>query len=335
MLIVMDKDATDSQIRAVVAKIENLGFEAQPMPGGARVAIAILRNPGPVDAGLFVDMEGVIQAIPVSRPYKLVSREMQREDTIIQFPNGLKLGHRHFVVIAGPCAVESEAQALTIADHVKAAGASIFRGGAFKPRTSPYSYQGMGKAGLKILQKVREETGLLIITEAMDQESLKLVADYADIIQIGTRNMQNFSLLRCAGRTRKPVMLKRGMYATLEEWFMAAEYIMSEGNSQVILCERGVRALGDHARNLLDLATITPVHRDTHLPIIVDPSHAAGRRDLVAPLARAAVAAGADGLMIEVHHEPEKAMSDGVQSIYPDQFQALMEEIRSLRPGGW
>jgi len=334
MLIVMDKDATDAQIRAVMAKIESQGFEAQPMPGGARVAIAILRNPGPVDPGLFVEMSGVIQAIPVSRPYKLVSRETRREDTIIHLP-GLDLGRRHFVVIAGPCAVESEIQAMTIAQSVKAAGARIFRGGAFKPRTSPYSYQGMGEEGLKILKKVREETGLLIISEAMDQESLKLVAEYADIIQIGTRNMQNFSLLRCAGRTRKPVLLKRGMYATLEEWFMAAEYIMSEGNAQVILCERGVRAVGDHSRNLLDLATIPPVHRETHLPIIVDPSHAAGRRDLVLPLARAAVAAGADGLMIEVHHEPDKAMSDGAQSIYPDQFQTLMEEIRTLRPGEW
>jgi len=191
------------------------------------------------------------------------------------------------------------------------------------------------KAGLKILKQVREETGLLIVTEAVDQESLKLVAEYADIIQIGARNMQNFSLLRCVGRTRKPVMLKRGMYATLDEWFMAAEYIMSEGNSQVILCERGVRTIGEHARNLLDLATIPAVRRESHLPIIADPSHAAGRRDLVAPLARAAVAAGADGLMIEVHHEPERAMSDGAQSLYPDQFQTLMEEIRTLRPGGW
>jgi len=334
MLIVMDKDATDAQIQAVVAKIGALGFEAQPVPGGERVAIAILRNPGPVDPGLFRDMPGVIQAIPVSRPYKLVSREMKREDTIIHLP-GLDLGRRHFAVIAGPCAVESEVQALTIARLVKAAGARLFRGGAYKPRTSPYSYQGMGKAGLMILKKVREETGLLIVTEAMDQESLKLVAEYADIIQIGTRNMQNFSLLRCAGRTKKPVLLKRGMYATLEEWFMAAEYIMAEGNTQVILCERGVRALGDHARNLLDLATITPVHRETHLPIIVDPSHAAGRRDLVPSLARAAVAAGADGLMIEVHHEPDQAMSDGAQSLYPNQFQTLMEEIRALRPGDW
>ena len=334
MLIVMDKDATDVQIQAVVAKIETLGFEAEPMPGGERVAIAILRNPGPVDPALFVDMAGVIQAIPVSRPYKLVSREMKREDTIIHFP-GFDLGRNHFAVIAGPCAVESEAQAMTIAQRVQAAGARIFRGGAYKPRTSPYSYQGLGKAGLKILKKVREATGLLIITEAVDLDSLKLVAEYADIIQIGDRNMQNFSLLRGAGRMRKPVVLKRGMYATLDEWFMAAEYIMSEGNPQVILCERGVRAIGEHARNLLDLATIPAVRRESHLPIIVDPSHAAGRRDLVAPLARAGVAAGCDGLMIEVHHEPEKAMSDGAQSLYPDQFQTLMAEINRLRPGAW
>jgi 3-deoxy-7-phosphoheptulonate synthase len=334
MLIVMDKDATASQIDAVVAKIETLGFVAQPMPGGERVAIGILRNPGPVDPALFVDMPGVIQAIPVSRPYKLVSREMKREDTIIHLP-GLDLGRRHFVVMAGPCAVESEVQALTIAQQVKAAGARIFRGGAYKPRTSPYSYQGLGKTGLKILKKVREETGLLIVTEAMDQDSLKLVAECADIIQIGARNMQNFSLLRCAGRTGKPILLKRGMYATLEEWFMAAEYIMAEGNPQVILCERGVRAIGEHARNLLDLATIPAVRRESHLPIVVDPSHAAGRRDLVPPLARAAVAAGCDGLLIEVHHEPEKALSDGAQSLYPDQFAGLMREIDTLRPGGW
>jgi 3-deoxy-7-phosphoheptulonate synthase len=293
-----------------------------------------LRNPGPVDPSHFVDMPGVIQAIPVSRPYKLVSREMKREDTIIHLP-GLDVGRGHFVVIAGPCAVESETQALTIARYVKDAGARIFRGGAYKPRTSPYSYQGLGKAGLKILQKVRQETGLLTVTEAIDHDSLRLVAEYADIIQIGARNMQNFSLLRGAGRAQKPVLLKRGMYATLDEWFMAAEYIMSEGNSQVILCERGVRGIGGHARNLLDLATIPAVRRESHLPIIADPSHASGRRDLVPSLARAAVAAGADGLMIEVHHEPEKALSDGPQSLYPDQFRTLMEEIRTLRPGGW
>jgi 3-deoxy-7-phosphoheptulonate synthase len=231
--------------------------------------------------------------------------------------------------------VEDEAQALTIAHRVKAAGARVFRGGAYKPRTSPYSYQGLGKAGLEILKKVREETGLLIVTEAMDQDSLRLVAESADIIQIGARNMQNFSLLRCAGRTKKPVLLKRGMYATLEEWLMAAEYLMAEGNPQVILCERGVRSIGEHARNLLDLAAVPAARRESHLPIIVDPSHATGRRDLVAPLARAAVTAGCDGLLIEVHHEPEKALSDGAQSLYPDQFDNLMAEIQTLRPGGW
>lgn len=334
MLVVMDKDATQAQIEAVVHKIESLGFTAQPMPGGERVAVAILRNPRPVDPALFIDMPGVIQAIPVSRPYKLVSREMKREDTVITLP-GLELGRGHFVVMAGPCAVENEVQALTIAHRVKAAGARVFRGGAYKPRTSPYSYQGLGKAGLEILKKVREETGLLIVTEAMDQESLRLVAESADIIQIGARNMQNFSLLRCAGRTKKPVLLKRGMYATLEEWFMAAEYLMAEGNPQVILCERGVRSFGEHARNLLDLAAVPAARRESHLPIIVDPSHATGRRDLVPPLARAAVTAGCDGLLLEVHHQPEKAMSDGAQSLYPDQFDQLMAEIQTLRPGGW
>jgi 3-deoxy-7-phosphoheptulonate synthase len=334
MLIVMDKDATQPQIEAVVAKIGALGFTAQTIPGGERVAIGILRNPGPVDPALFVDLPGVIQAIPVSRPYKLVSREMKREDTVIHLPD-LKLGRGHFVVMAGPCAVESESQALTIAQAVKAAGARIFRGGAYKPRTSPYSYQGLGEEGLKILRKVREETGLLIITEAMDHDTLELVAEYTDIIQIGARNMQNFTLLRRAGQSGKPVLLKRGMSATLEEWLMAAEYILSEGNPQVILCERGVRAIGEHARNLLDLATIPVVHRESHLPIVVDPSHAAGRRDLVPPLARAAVAAGCDALLIEVHHDPTTALSDGLQSLYPDQFTSLMQEIRTLRPGGW
>ncbi len=335
MLVVMDKNATPAQVDQVVSKVESLGFTAQAMPGGERVAVAILRNPGPVDPALFLEMPGVLQAIPVTRPYKLVSREIKREDTVIRLDHGVEVGRGRFVVMAGPCAVESEIQALTIAARVKAAGARIFRGGAYKPRTSPYSYQGLGKKGLQILKKVREETGLLIVTEAMDQDSLKLVIEYADIIQIGARNMQNFTLLRRAGQAGKPVLLKRGMYATLEEWLMAAEYIMAEGNSQVILCERGVRAIGEHARNLLDLATVPAVRRESHLPIMVDPSHAAGRRDLVMPLARAAVAAGCDGLLIEVHHEPEKAMSDGAQSLYPDQFAQLMVDIQTLRPGGW
>ena len=335
MLIVMDKDASPEQISAVVAKIEVLGYAAQPIPGGERVAIGILRNPRPLDPALFLDMPGVTQAIPVSKPYKLVSREMKRENTVITFANGLTLGKGHFVVMAGPCAIESETQALTIARLVKAEGAQIFRGGAYKPRTSPYSYQGMGKTGLKIMDRVRRETGLLIVTEAVDHDSLKQVAEYADIVQIGARNMQNYTLLRKAGGVGKPVMLKRGLYATLDEWFMAAEYLMAEGNSQVILCERGIRGIGEHTRNLLDLATVPSVRRESHLPIVVDPSHAAGRRDLVPPLARAAVAAGADGLVVEVHHEPEKALSDGAQSLYPHQFAVLMGEIRTLKPGSW
>jgi len=334
MLIVMDKDASQAQIESVIAKIKALGFEAQPIPGGERTAIGILGNPGAVDPAMFADLPGVIQAIPVSRPYKLVSREWQRADTMITLP-GLELGRGHFVVMAGPCAVESEEQALTIARAVKAAGAKIFRGGAFKPRTSPYSYQGLGEEGLKILKRVREETGLLIITEALDHEVLELVAQYADIVQLGARNMQNFTLLRQAGRCGKPVLLKRGMSATLEEWLMAAEYILAEGNPQVILCERGIRAVGSHARNILDLSTIPAVHRESHLPIVIDPSHAAGIRYLVPPLARAAVAAGADGLLIEVHHSPDTALSDGVQSLYPDQFERLMGEIKDLRPGSW
>ena len=293
------------------------------MPGGERVAIGILRNPGPVDPALFVDLPGVQEAIPVSRPYKLVSREMKREDTVIELAQGVKIwAGGHFVVIAGPCAVESELQALTIARAVQAAGAQIFRGGAFKPRTSPYSYQGLEEeAGLKILATVRAETGLPVITEAIDHASLDLVEEYADIIQIGARNMQNFSLLRRAGQARKPVLLKRGMSATLDEFFMAAEYILSEGNTQLILCERGVRGIGSHARNTLDLAAIPFVKRESHLPIIADPSHAAGA-GLVAPLARGAVAVGADGLMIEVHHDPAHALSDGPQSLFPDQFAA-------------
>jgi len=335
MLVVMDKDATPAEIAAVVAKIEALGLAAQPIPGGERVAIGILRNQGPLDPSLFVDLPGVMEAIPVSRPYKLVSREMKREDTIIDLGRGVKLGGGHFVVMAGPCSVESEDQLMTIARAVQAAGAKILRGGAFKPRTSPYSFQGLGEQGLKIMARAREETGLFIITEAIDYDSLELVAEYADIIQIGARNMQNFSLLRRAGQYRKPVLLKRGLSATLGELFMSAEYIMAEGNAQVILCERGIRAIGDHARNMLDLAAIPYVNRESHLPIIADPSHAAGRRHLVPPLARGAVAVGADGLIIEVHHDPANALSDGAQSLYPQQFEALMQDLQQLRPGQW
>jgi 3-deoxy-7-phosphoheptulonate synthase len=275
-------------------------------------------------------MEGVKEAIPVTRPYKLVSRETHPDSTVISIGD-VKIGGGQPVIMAGPCAVESEEQALTIARIVKKCGARIFRGGAFKPRTSPYSFQGIGEKGLKILEKVRHETGLLIITEATDSENLAAVEKHTDIIQIGARNMQNYSLLRLAGRAKKPVLLKRGMAATIEEWLMAAEYIMSEGNSRVILCERGIRTFADNTRNTLDLSAIPSIKEASHLPIVIDPSHAAGRRDYVIPLSRGAIAVGADGLLVEVHNDPTHALSDGVQSLYPQQFEQLMKEIGRLK----
>ncbi len=325
----MSKLATPEQTEAVVAEIERRGYVARPIPGGERITIGILHNKGPVDASPFLCMSGVSDTIPVTKPYKLVSRECKPENTIVQVGD-IAIGDGNLVIMAGPCAIESELQALTIAKHVKAAGAHIFRGGAFKPRTSPYSFQGLGKEGLEILAKVRETTGMPVVTEVMNEDTFDLVESYTDIIQIGTRNMQNFSLLKRAGRASKPVLLKRGMAATIEEWLMAAEYILEGGNSQVILCERGVRTFADHSRNTLDLSSIPVVQKQSHLPIIVDPSHAAGRRDQVIPLSRAAVAAEAHGLMVEVHHEPEKAMSDGAQSLYPDQFTLLCKQVNAI-----
>ncbi|OQY57160.1 MAG: 3-deoxy-7-phosphoheptulonate synthase [Desulfobacteraceae bacterium 4572_88] len=329
MLIVMDKSATEKQIDSVVQFIENKGYVARPIPGGDRTAIGVLHNKGAVDASFFLGLEGVKDVVPITRPYKLVSRESQPEDTIIQVGD-VSIGNGFMTIIAGPCAIESEVQALTIAEKVKATGAHLFRGGAFKPRTSPYSFQGLGKAGLEILAKVRENIGLPVITEVMDEGTFDLVEEYSDIIQIGTRNMQNFSLLKRAGRAKKPVCLKRGMAATIDEWLMAAEYIMEGGNSQVILCERGVRTFVNHSRNTLDISAVPVVRKESHLPIIIDPSHAAGRRDQVIPLSLASVAVGAHGLMVEVHHEPDKAMSDGAQSLYPDQFESLCEQIASV-----
>jgi 3-deoxy-7-phosphoheptulonate synthase len=329
MLVVMDQKATPEQIDTVVAVIEAKGYTARPILGGERVAIGVLRNEGHVDASLFLGLPGVRDAIPVTRPYKLVSREFKPEDTIIQVGD-VFIGNGHVTLIAGPCAVETETQALTIAQHVRDAGAHLFRGGAFKPRTSPYSFRGLGEEGLKILARVRETTGMPVVTEVMDNETFDLVEEYADVIQIGTRNMQNFSLLCRAGQARKPILLKRGMSATMEEWFMAAEYIMEGGNPQVILCERGVRTFVRHSRNTLDLSAVPVVRRESHLPIIVDPSHAAGLRYHVIPLSRAAVAAGAHGLMVEVHHAPEEALSDGAQSLYPHQFEQLCRQVRSI-----
>jgi 3-deoxy-7-phosphoheptulonate synthase len=329
MLVVMDQKATQAEIDAVVATIEAKGYTARPIPGGQRVAICVLYNQGPVEPDQFLSLPGVKEAIPVTHPYKLVSRESQPDDTVLHL-GSVAIGNGNLTIIAGPCAVESEAQALTIARHVKASGAHLFRGGAFKPRTSPYAFQGLGEEGLKILARVREETGLPVVTEAMDHEVFDMVEEYADVIQIGTRNMQNFSLLRRAGRAAKPILLKRGMCATIEEWLMAAEYIMEGGNAQVILCERGVRTFAHHSRNTLDLSSIPVVQKESHLPIIVDPSHAAGRRSQVIPLSRAAVAVGAHGLMVEVHHAPETALSDGAQSLYPAQFEELRRQIEPI-----
>lgn len=329
MLVVMRSDATEEQIQTVVEYIERIGCKAEPIPGGTRTAIGVLYNEEPLDPNAFLVFPGVKDAIPVSKPYKMVSREMRSEDSVIDV-GGVKVGGTKFTVIAGPCAVESLDQAMTIGRLVKAAGAECFRGGAFKPRTSPYSFQGLGEEGLKILAKVREETGLAIVTEAMDIDCLKMVDEYADCIQIGTRNMQNFSLLKAAGKAKKPVLLKRGMAATVDDFLMAAEYIISGGNSNVILCERGIRTFANHSRNTLDLNVVPAVKMASHLPIIVDPSHAAGRRDQVIPLARASAAVGAHGLLVEVHHQPELAFSDGPQSLLPEQFAVLMKEIRCI-----
>lgn len=329
MLIVMDHNATAEQIDKVVQVIESKGFVARPIPGGDRVSIGILNNKGPVDPAMFIGLGGVLEAIPVTKPYKLVSREIKPDDTCIQV-GAVTIGGEHLTLMAGPCAVESETQALTIAEKVKAAGGHIFRGGAFKPRTSPYTFQGLGKEGLKILAKVRETFDLPVVTEVMDTDTFSLVEDYADILQIGTRNMQNYSLLKRAGRSNRPVLLKRGMSATLDEWLMAAEYIMSEGNAQVMLCERGIRTFVRHSRNTLDLSVVPVIMRESHLPIIIDPSHAAGHRDQVIPLSRASVAVGAHGLIVEVHHNPEAALSDGAQSLYPEQFTRLCAYATSV-----
>ncbi|MBF0234971.1 MAG: 3-deoxy-7-phosphoheptulonate synthase [Desulfamplus sp.] len=329
MLIVMKKGATDESVQGVVNAAEKRGYTARPIPGGDRVSIGILYNKGSVDAGHFMGLEGVKEVIPVTKPYKLVSREFQNENTVVKVGNVL-FGDGSMPVIAGPCAIESEEQAITIAKAVQKAGAAMFRGGAFKPRTSPYDFQGLGKQGLEILAKVREKTGMPVATEVMDIENFDLVEEYADVIQIGTRNMQNFSLLKRAGKSKKPIILKRGMSAMLQEWLMAAEYIMEEGNIQVILCERGIRTFVRHSRNTLDLSVVPAVKKESHLPIILDPSHAAGVRDQVTPLTCASVAVGADGLMVEVHHKPDEAMSDGAQSLYPAQFEKLMKMVNSI-----
>jgi len=331
VLVVMRKDADAAQIRGVVEAIEARGFKAHPIPGAQRTAIGVTGNKGALDAPVFESLPGVLEVIPVSHAYKLVSREVKNEDSVVHI-GAVPVGGPALTMVAGPCAVESKEQMLIVARAVRSAGAHVLRGGAFKPRTSPYSFQGLGEDGLKILAEAREATGLPVLTEALDSESVDLVERYADAIQIGARNMQNFSLLKRVGRSKRPVVLKRGMSATLEEFLMSAEYILSEGNYQVILCERGVRTFSDFSRNTLDLAIVPAVKKISHLPILVDPSHGTGRREKVAPLSRAAAAVGADGLMIEVHHDPNRALSDGPQSITPDMFDELVRDLRQIAP---
>lgn len=333
MLVVMRAQATEAEVRAVCERIESLGLRAHPIPGSNRTAIGITGNTGAIEIGSLEAMPGVVECVPVSKPYKLVSRDAKEENSVIRIPTpsgSVPVGGSGVAIIAGPCAVESREQAMAVAERVKAAGANLFRGGAYKPRTSPYSFQGLGEPGLQILKEVRERFGMGIVTEAVDNESLDLVEEYADVIQIGARNMQNFSLLKRAGRAKKPILLKRGMSATLDEFLMAAEYVLSEGNYQVMLCERGVRTFSDHTRNTLDLSVIPAVQSRSHLPILVDPSHGTGKRSKVLPLSRAAVAVGADGLLVEVHHDPDRALSDGMQSILPDEFEQLIGEVRQI-----
>lgn len=329
MLVVMKPNATEAQIEAVVEKIRSLGLTPHAIPGAQRVAIGITGNKGGLDPGQFETLPGVADAIRVSQPFKLVSREVKAEDTVIDV-GGVPLGGNAIAIMAGPCSVESREQILETARAVKAAGARFLRGGAFKPRTSPYEFQGLAEEGLKLLALAREETGLKVVTEVMDAETLPLVADYADVLQLGARNMQNYSLLKALGDVRKPILVKRGPSATIKEWLMAAEYIVSRGNYAVALCERGIRTFETMTRNTLDLNAVPVLKMLTHLPVVVDPSHGIGLRAHVAAMARAGVAAGADGLIVEVHPRPDKALSDGQQSLTPPEFAELMRQVRVI-----
>jgi 3-deoxy-7-phosphoheptulonate synthase len=329
MLVVMDCHADETQITAVIAAIRDLGLTAHPLPGPTRTAIGITGNTGAIDPGTLEILPGVRELIRVTKPYKLASREMHPADSTVKTPQTI-LGSGTFTIIAGPCSVENETMILRTAEHLVNRGVKLLRAGAFKPRSSPYSFQGLGVEGLKILEKARRATGIGIVTELMDVENAEAVEAAADVIQIGTRNMQNFSLLKRVGQTRKPVLLKRGMSATLEEWLMAAEYVMAGGNYQVALCERGVRTFSDHSRNTLDLSVIPPAKQTCHLPVLVDPSHGTGKRAFVPPMALAALAAGADGLLVEVHPDPVHALSDGAQSLDFTEFDKLMDQVKRL-----
>jgi 3-deoxy-7-phosphoheptulonate synthase len=330
MLIVMQHDATTDQIDRVVTVIEGMGYQARPMPGAQRTAVGLVGNDGRVDSSLLEALPGVARVIHVTQPYKQVSREWRPDNTIVTIASGVSFGGADVPIIAGPCSVESESQILAAARAVRKAGAVALRGGAFKPRSSPYSFQGLGKPALALLARAKEETGLAIVTEALDEEGVHAVAEVADCIQIGARNMQNYSLLRAVGRLRKPVLLKRGLAATINDLLLSAEYILAEGNSQVILCERGVRSFDTATRYMFDITSIPIVHKLSHLPIIADPSHGTGLRDKVSPMARAALAAGADGILVEVHPDPDRALSDGAQSLAPEDFAVLVKELRAL-----
>jgi len=330
VLIVMRHGATPDEVQKVVSVIEEMGYQARAMPGAQRTAVGLVGNDGRVDASRLEGLPGVQEVIHVSKPYKQVSREWKAEPTVVRLAGGVTVGGSDVVAIAGPCSVETDRQIVEAARLVKDAGATILRGGAGKPRSSPYSFQGLGRPGLRLLAKARDETGLLICTEAMDPDGVGWVSEVADIVQIGARNMQNFSLLKVAGRCGKPVLLKRGISATITELLLSAEYLLAEGNHDVILCERGVRGFDATTRNIFDLTAIPVVHKLSHLPIVADPSHGTGLRDKVIPMARAAVAAGADGIMIEVHPNPEEALSDGAQTLFPDQFAQLMREVRII-----
>jgi len=330
MLIVMNANATQDEIDNAVRVVESLGFRAHVMPGATRTAIGVTGNRGAVDLSHFENLPGVAEAIRVTKPYKLITLDLRPERTIVDLGDGAKIGDGSLAIIAGPCAIESRKQAFAVAETVKNSGAQIFRGGAFKPRTSPYAFAGLGEEGLQILAEIREKFGLKIVTEALDESNADLVERYGDMIQIGARNMQNFTLLKRVGRSRLPVLLKRGMAATLEEWLLAAEYVMAEGNYQIVLCERGVRTFAQHTRNTLDLAAVPAVRRISHLPVIVDAAHGTGRSYMVTPLARAAVAVGADGIMVEVHARPDEALSDGAQSLTLDEYEQMVREVCAI-----
>jgi 3-deoxy-7-phosphoheptulonate synthase len=331
MMVIMSRDATDEQIETVVERIQSAGYAAHVLAGATRTAIAVSGNRAPVDPALVDALPGVVETFRITRPFHLASREVRSEDTVLEVGD-VTIGGRDLVVVAGPCAVESREQLLASAEQAKAAGVHVLRGGAYKPRTSPYSFQGLGEEGMRLLAEAGNLTGMPVVSEVVDEESVALAAKYVDIVQVGARNMQNYVLLKRAARVGKPVLLKRGVAATLEEFLGAAEYVLAEGNPRVILCERGVRTFSDFTRNTLDLSIVPVIKALSHLPIITDPSHASGRRDLILPLARASIAAGADGVMVEVHTEPARALSDGFQSLYPAQLTQMMRELGQMAP---